>query len=153
MRVNASLFPIALSGKIIKGFGRGSKELGIPTANFSEEVVASLPAELSTGIYFGWAQIDAELPEKMVASIGWNPFYKNEKKTVETHILKEYSGDLYDRSLRVLISGYIREERDYKSLDDLIKDIQGDIAFAKEQLERDSELSGLRNHSLFGTKE
>lgn len=27
-------FPISVSGKVVKGFGRGSKELGIPTGNF-----------------------------------------------------------------------------------------------------------------------
>merc|ERR1711902_456458 len=45
-------------GEIVKGFGRGSRELGFPTANFSEEVIEKLPSELVGGIYFGFAKVD-----------------------------------------------------------------------------------------------
>lgn len=48
-------FPIYVSGKVVKGFGLGSSELGIPTANIEAEVIKSIP--LSTGIYFGWSQL------------------------------------------------------------------------------------------------
>lgn len=50
-------------------------------ANLEDEVVDSLPSDLGTGVYYGWASLDKQV-YKMVASIGWNPFYKNEKKTV-----------------------------------------------------------------------
>ena len=56
-------FPIAVSGPIVKGFGRGSAELGIPTANIP---LAGLSVgghgELESGVYYGWAgvAIDAE---------------------------------------------------------------------------------------------
>jgi riboflavin kinase len=43
--------PYFTEGLIVKGFGRGSKQLGFPTANFSEEVIAKLPSELVGGIY------------------------------------------------------------------------------------------------------
>ncbi|EGD79973.1 hypothetical protein PTSG_13009 [Salpingoeca rosetta] len=46
----------SLEGKVVKGFGRGSKELGIPTANFPEDVVEGLPESMTQGIYYGWAQ-------------------------------------------------------------------------------------------------
>jgi FAD synthase len=32
-------FPYYASGEVVKGFGRGSKELGIPTANYPTSVV------------------------------------------------------------------------------------------------------------------
>ena len=51
------------------------------TANLEDQVVDNLPHDLTTGIYYGWATINKQT-YKMVASIGWNPFYKNEKKTV-----------------------------------------------------------------------
>ncbi len=41
--------PIFLFGDVVKGFGRGSKQLGIPTANFPESVVKSLPKNFKTG--------------------------------------------------------------------------------------------------------
>lgn len=39
----------------------------------------------------GWASIgDSDVVYKMVMSIGWNPFYKNEKKTAEAWVLHEF---------------------------------------------------------------
>jgi riboflavin kinase len=51
------------------------------SANLSEPVVSALPKDLSTGIYYGWASLHGTV-YKMVASIGWNPYYKNEKKSM-----------------------------------------------------------------------
>ncbi|KAI9732782.1 MAG: riboflavin kinase [Cirrosporium novae-zelandiae] len=51
-------FPIHVSGPVIKGFGRGSKELGIPTANLP---VSGLSigghSDLASGVYFGFASL------------------------------------------------------------------------------------------------
>ncbi|KAK1786972.1 hypothetical protein P4O66_017350, partial [Electrophorus voltai] len=74
--------PYFCRGQVIRGFGRGSKELGIPTANFQDSVVDSLPADLSTGIYYGWGRVGNGDIHKMVMSIGWNPYYKNIKKSM-----------------------------------------------------------------------
>ena len=52
------------------------------SANFPAEVVEGLPTETQTGIYFGWAKVDHGPVHKMVMSIGWNPYYKNEKKSM-----------------------------------------------------------------------
>ena len=41
--------PCFLSGDVVAGFGRGSKQLGIPTANFPENVVRALPNAFKTG--------------------------------------------------------------------------------------------------------
>ena len=87
--------PFQLEGVVTKGFGRGSKELGIPTANFNQEVVDNLPDHLETGIYFGWTHLegDGEKVRKAVVSIGWNPYYENSKKSVvrDNFFLDTYS--------------------------------------------------------------
>ncbi|KAM8982875.1 riboflavin kinase-like isoform 2-T2 [Ara ararauna] len=88
--------PFFCRGEVVKGFGRGSKELGIPTANFSEQVVESFPSDISTGVYYGWACVGNGDVHKMVLSIGWNPFYKNIKRSVETHIIDTFKGDFYE---------------------------------------------------------
>jgi FAD synthase len=63
--------PLLMSGPVVKGFGRGSKELGIPTANLD---AAALPeaATCHTGVYYGWASVGSS-PRvyQMVMSIGW----------------------------------------------------------------------------------
>ena len=73
---------------------------------------------MTTGIYYGWAKLDKE-PEirKAVVSIGWNPYYRNIKKSVETHIIHDYGENLfYGDWLKVLICGYLRPEKNYDSL-------------------------------------
>jgi riboflavin kinase len=64
--------PMLLRGPVIKGFGRGSKELGIPTANLDAEALGAAVAACAPGVYYGWASVGAA-PEvhKMVMSIGW----------------------------------------------------------------------------------
>ncbi|KIW30005.1 uncharacterized protein PV07_05786 [Cladophialophora immunda] len=47
-------FPIKLCGPVIKGFGRGSKELGIPTANIPTEGLSTEHPTLPSGIYYGF---------------------------------------------------------------------------------------------------
>ena len=131
--------PIVLEGEVVKGFGRGSKEIGCPTANFSQDIVENkLPTTLDAGIYLGWAKLDGESDrvEKAVVSIGWNPFYKNTKKSVETHILKTYDTDFYGRWMTLKICGYIRPELNFDGLDALIMAIQEDVKHAKQQLDQ-----------------
>ncbi|KAF3480323.1 uncharacterized protein GIQ15_05670 [Arthroderma uncinatum] len=106
-----SPFPIRMSGPVIKGFGRGSKELGIPTANIPADTLSEYP-DLQLGVYYGVAALDPaqfkhtrteddaplDQPGKpdttifpCVLSIGYNPFYKNTVRSVEIHILPHLS--------------------------------------------------------------
>ena len=48
-------YPLYLIGDVIQGFGRGSKELGIPTANLDPNCLQDL--RLTNGIYYGFVQI------------------------------------------------------------------------------------------------
>ena len=93
-------FPIQLSGPIVKGFGRGSKELGIPTANIPlTGLSVGGHDQVESGVYYGWAGIDIDEGGKriggnardggergglwpMVMSIGFNPYYNNTVRSV-----------------------------------------------------------------------
>ena len=44
-----------MGGPVVKGFGRGSKVLGIPTANLDVSPLKFESDSLAPGIYFGWA--------------------------------------------------------------------------------------------------
>eukprot|EP00128_Syssomonas_multiformis_P008422 Colp12_sorted_trinity150504_noHs@23967 len=127
--------PVYLHGEVVKGFGRGGKQLGCPTANFSEDVVEGIPACVGTGIYFGWACLNHKEVHKMVMSIGWNPYYGNEKKSAETHIIHNFEKDFYGEHLSVSILGYIRPEMNFTSLESLIDAINNDIETAKKALD------------------
>ena len=123
----AAKLPHYSRGEIVKGFGRGSTELGFPTANFPENVIEELPQELVGGIYFGFAQVDSGPVHDMVMSIGWNPFYNNEKRAMETHIIHKFDGPLYGKTLSTIIVGFLRPEKNFDSLEKLIEGINADV--------------------------
>lgn len=214
-------FPLRMEGTVISGFGRGSKELGIPTANLPvDESTTPWIATAKSGVYFGYASLAlppshpdhkshyhrhrtnpraaAEAPAAppsssnpphmtitsvstasetfpsfssssdgvtkeqtreeskkeaqsatsqedgtqqwqiypMVMSIGYNPFYKNKVRSAEVHVLHNFAADFYGAPMRLLILGFIREERDYSSLDALVKDINIDCDVARQSLAR-----------------
>ncbi|VBB79968.1 Putative riboflavin kinase [Podospora comata] len=144
-------YPYRMSGPVISGFGRGSKELGIPTANLPvDNSLTPWISSIPSGVYFGWASL--LLPPShpnyspasntswsmfpMVMSIGYNPFYKNDTRSAEVHVLHEFQADFYGTDMRLLIMGYIRDEKDYKGLDDLVEDITFDCRVARQSLSR-----------------
>jgi len=60
--------PFFASGTVVHGFGRGSKELGVPTANLADEVVDNLPDQLTCGVYCGFASVNHGTVYPMVSS-------------------------------------------------------------------------------------
>lgn len=109
--------PVFLRGEVVHGFGRGSKMLGIPTANLPDDVVKEEAGDVPAGVYFGWAAVgDKPKAYKAVMSVGWNPHFKNTKKTVEPHLLHEFEEDFYGEELRLLICGHLRDEAAFSSL-------------------------------------
>uniref|UniRef100_K3WZB1 riboflavin kinase n=1 Tax=Globisporangium ultimum (strain ATCC 200006 / CBS 805.95 / DAOM BR144) TaxID=431595 RepID=K3WZB1_GLOUD len=135
MSVEALNEPIRLEATVVEGFGRGGKQLGCPTANLSREDLGDQLEKLPTGIYCGWATVDGKGPFKAVASIGWNPYFKNKEKTVEPHLLHKFESDFYGSKLKYLIVGYLRPEKDFPSLDALVEAIQNDISQSDTWLE------------------
>ncbi|KAK7470898.1 riboflavin kinase [Stygiomarasmius scandens] len=140
-------FPIRLGGPVQRGFGRGGKDLGCPTANLPDESIDTISSKAKTGVYYGYAQVlppkeGNELSEEdlkvhpMAMSLGWNPFYKNERMTAEIHIMHEFKADFYGYDMRVVVLGYIRPELDYTSREALIEDIEIDKTVALRSLDR-----------------
>ncbi|KAL8541450.1 hypothetical protein ACS0TY_002644 [Phlomoides rotata] len=127
--------PWFMDGPVIKGFGRGSKVLGIPTANLSSEGYSDLLAEHPSGVYFGWAGLATRGVYKMVMSIGWNPYFNNSEKTIEPWLLHDFKEDFYGEDLRLAIVGYIRPEANFSSLESLVVKIHEDREIAEKALE------------------
>uniref|UniRef100_A0A5B7CAN5 riboflavin kinase n=1 Tax=Davidia involucrata TaxID=16924 RepID=A0A5B7CAN5_DAVIN len=127
--------PWYIGGPVIKGFGRGSKVLGIPTANLSTEGYSTLLSEHPSGVYFGWAVLSTRGVYKMVMSIGWNPYFNNTGKTIEPWLLHEFDEDFYGEELRLAIVGYIRPEANFPSLESLVAKIHEDRKIAERALE------------------
>ncbi|KAF2269606.1 riboflavin kinase, partial [Lojkania enalia] len=156
-------FPLKLRGPVIKGFGRGSKELGIPTANIPlSGLTINGHSDLESGIYYGYASLDlssiaanttpssvpsatadTSIPTRRkvyptVLSIGYNPYYKNTHRSIEIHLLHTFAQDFYGAILSLVILGYIRPEYDYVSKEALVEDIREDIRVAQRSLGREA---------------
>ena len=114
-------------------------------------MVEELPAEFECGVYFGWAMVAAGAVHQMVMSVGWNPFYKNTKKTMEIHILYNYEQDFYGSLMRICVTGYIRPERSFNSVEALISEINADIRKAENQLSSTEQVAFSRNHFFIET--
>lgn len=73
--------PLHLSSTVVIGFGRGSKQLGVPTANMDPAPLEQQLQQLPQGVYFGWAQLDPPQGSpaadaavyKMVMNVGRRP--------------------------------------------------------------------------------
>ncbi|EPY51223.1 riboflavin kinase Fmn1 [Schizosaccharomyces cryophilus OY26] len=128
-------YPIRFEGKVVHGFGRGSKDLGIPTANISEDAIQELLKYKDSGVYYGFAMVSKQI-FPMVMSVGWNPYYNNKLRSAEVHLINRKGADFYDEWTRVIVLGYIRPELNYEGLQKLIEDIQTDIRVALRSLER-----------------
>ncbi|CAF0788827.1 unnamed protein product [Rotaria sp. Silwood1] len=146
-----SPFPYFTLGTVVHGFDRGSKELGCPTANFDDDTVEKLPSSIYQGVYYGWAKLLTQNHNevyKMVTSVGINPFYTCEKKTMETHIIHSFSEDFYGETLKIVLLGEIRKMTTFKDANELAAAIQNDISTANNKLDTDECLQ-YRNHPFF----
>eukprot|EP01119_Soliformovum_irregulare_P005218 TRINITY_DN1678_c0_g3_i1.p1 TRINITY_DN1678_c0_g3~~TRINITY_DN1678_c0_g3_i1.p1 ORF type:complete len:172 (+),score=12.95 TRINITY_DN1678_c0_g3_i1:29-517(+) len=138
-KTQLSGFPFYLEEKVVNGYKRGSKDLGIPTANLPIDNFKNILEKFPVGVYYGFANVSGGTVHKMVMSIGWNPYYKNTQKSLEIHIIHQYPEDFYGEILRAVVVGFIRTEFDFVSLDHLIQTIKDDITFAEQHLDQNSQ--------------
>jgi riboflavin kinase/FMN adenylyltransferase len=117
-----------LSGKVIHGHGRGSRQLGFPTANLKPEG-ALIP---KPGIYATWVYLEGK-KYAAVANLGWNPTFHDQKFSVEVHIL-HFDRDIYGQLLRVEFVERLRDEITFQGPQELIAQIKKDISRAKSIL-------------------
>ncbi len=144
--------PAKLAGTVVHGFGRGSAQLGFPTANLcinwaekadaltaEERDVRTFVDSNRTGIYAAWAQVATGEDRgvyKVAMSVGWNPHFGDlERKTIEAWLLHDFGADFYDRRLKLVVVGFVRPELKFDSLDELIKEIQADGDFCRGALD------------------
>ncbi|KAG5352743.1 hypothetical protein C0989_000682 [Termitomyces sp. Mn162] len=141
-----------MKGKVYSGFGRGPRELGIPNVNLpvDDKVTPSyqvrgaslcrLPSHPPNGIIRHRHHDAPEAHSRfslypMVMSIGNNKFYKKTVRSAEAHLLHEFGADFYGVEMRLLNAGFIREQKDYAELEELIEEIKVDCDVAHESLD------------------
>jgi len=115
-----------LKGKIIKGKQVG-KTLGFPTINLETTYDMSI---LKPGVYITETLLDDKIYPS-VTNVGFNPTFNQQNFNVETFIL-DFDQDLYDETVHILFTRFIRPEIKFDSLEDLIKRIDEDVEITKE---------------------
>jgi FAD synthase len=121
-----------MTGKVVPGFQRGSKQLGVPTANLemTDENI-SLTNDVVPGVYMGTCELNGKTFQTAV-SIGWNPCYDNAMKTVEAYLLGGQIADFYSTDISLQLNHYLRAEALYPSFDALLIAISCDIKCTEE---------------------
>lgn len=112
-------FPIKFSGKVVQGTGRGSQELGVPTAN-----LADFPDDIRfrlNGVYLGWACV---IPKngldgvshdwhEAIISIGPSPYASPSivaKTVVAAHFIHDFGKALFfNAKVKIIVMALLRQ--------------------------------------------
>jgi riboflavin kinase/FMN adenylyltransferase len=115
--------PVMYEGEVVKGDGRG-RELGFPTANIvpSDDLVAP-----GHGVYAAFAN-----GRPAAVNVGVRPMFETGRGLLIEPYLIDFEGDLYGKTLRVAFVTRMRGEKRFPSVEELIAQINRDVAEARE---------------------
>lgn len=118
--------PYSLGGHVIHGEKRG-RLLGFPTANIELSEPYALP---KNGVYLVRVQV-AGAWRTGVMNIGTKPtFHDQTKRTLEAHLF-QFDGDIYGQPVHVEVLDFLRDEKKFFSVEELIAQIQADVQEAQ----------------------
>jgi len=118
----------AIAGAVQRGDARG-RELGYPTANLS----LGDYQRPKYGIYAVRVAMDDGSERPGVASLGVRPTFEPPEELLEAHLF-DFDGDLYGRVIEVALHAYIREEKKFGDVADLVAHMREDEAAARKLL-------------------
>lgn len=126
-RINKLLTrPYQIKGRVIKGNSIGHA-IGFPTANIELDCNKIYP---KNGVYAGYLICEGKKYLSMI-NLGIHPTIKKlDKEIVEAHVIDE-NIDLYDKEVTLVFIDYIREERKFDSLEDLVNQLKCDKKIIK----------------------
>ena len=116
-----------LSGVVVVGDQRG-RELGFPTANLPVAADLATPAD---GVYAGWLRrLDQPSAIRMPAaiSVGTNPTFDGVERRVESYVLDRTDLELYGINIAVEFVEHLRGQVRFGSIDELIEQMNKDVA-------------------------
>ena len=122
--------PHRIRGTVIHGDARG-RTIGFPTANLQTDAEL-MPAQ---GVYAVRARCDDHQWKNAVANLGTRPTFDGRGVLMEVHVI-DFQGDLYGAEMEVEFIDRIRGEVAFSSTNDLIQQIESDIALANRMLNR-----------------
>ena len=119
----------SIEGLVQKGRQMG-KKIGFPTCNLDIKnyVIPKL------GVYAVKIRIkNSNKILKGIANIGFRPTFNQKKILLEVHIFN-FSGNLYNKVLTIDFISFIRNEKKFKNINQLKKQIISDLVMAKKNL-------------------
>lgn len=121
-------YPFTLTGQVVPGKALGRK-LGFPTANLRIEEGMIYPAH---GVYVAEVALGDGVKHRAVVNVGVRPTVDEAgEPSVEVHI-PGYSGDLYNKKIKVEFLDRLRSERRFSDVESLKEAIAMDV---KDSLE------------------
>ena len=126
LKANSLMYkPLSVYGAVKKGYNIGSKLL-YPTANID---IPKKFVPIKCGVYKTSVIIDNTLYNS-ITNIGYAPIKRKKQPIIETYIF-DLSENIYEKRIRVNFLKYIRNERQFKSVEALKNQITKDILKAK----------------------
>jgi riboflavin kinase/FMN adenylyltransferase len=115
-----------ISGTIIKGKGRGTDLLGIPTANL-QTLDELIPKK---GIYAVIVDMEDD-SHYGICNIGNNPTFGENALSIETHLL-DFNKDILGKEFTIKFLHRLREEKKFDSKEELVDQIRKDITRSRK---------------------
>jgi riboflavin kinase / FMN adenylyltransferase len=122
-------FPWFVSGPVIHGDKRG-RELGFPTANLNLGAACGL----RYGVYAVRVAHNGRHYDG-VANFGRRPMFDSGAVLLEVYLF-DFAGDLYGQTIDVAFIAWLREEKMFGSIDELVRGIEDDAREARAVLAR-----------------
>lgn len=124
--------PHRVEGVVVRGHMRG-RALGFPTANLETLPHTAMPAD---GVYAGWlASLDVHGQEQerwpAAISVGTNPTFGGQDRTVEAYALDRDDLDLYGVHVAMDFADRLRGQVRFGSADELAAQMRQDAAAAR----------------------
>ena len=117
----------SIVGKVQKGRQIG-KKIGFPTANIDiKDYILARPGVYAVKV----KRYGKNNSIKGIANLGYRPTFNEKKILLEVHLFN-FSGNLYNKYLRVEFLKFIRSEKKFKNVDQLKKQINIDLLVAKK---------------------
>ncbi|MDG1038375.1 MAG: bifunctional riboflavin kinase/FAD synthetase [Polaribacter sp.] len=118
-----------LSGIVVNGKQLGGK-IGYPTANL--DIRESYKLIPKTGVYVVKCTIDKKVIFGIM-NIGNRPTLDGAYQTIEVHFL-DFNANLYNKSLTIELLHFLRDEKKFNSIENLILQIRKDEQIARNYL-------------------
>lgn len=118
--------PFTFTGSVVSGNQVG-RTMGFPTANVACRFDTLLP---KFGVYLTKTKVDGGWVPS-ITNLGARPTVTDATPWLETHLL-EFDGDLYEKEIEIAFFDYLREIKEFISLDVLAGQLDNDKQRAKE---------------------